>query len=125
MISRFLKLSASSFRWVPSSLLPEQGVRWEQIDPNTAKVVFQRIDPEIAVELTLGADGAVQEIIGERWSNANPEKVFKLQPFGGTVGAKRSFSGYTIPSRLAVGNHFKTDLYLAFFQAEVTSAIFR
>ena len=110
--------------WVPPSLLPENGVRWEQTGPNTARITIQRVSPEIAVELTLNADGSVKEIIGQRWSNANPDNVFRLQPFGGTIEGERTFSGYTIPSRLAVGNHFRTGAFLAFFQAEVTSATF-
>jgi hypothetical protein len=117
--------SAMESIWVPPSLLPGNGVRWEQTGPNTARVVVERVAPEIGLELTLAANRAVQEIIGQRWSNANPEKVFELQPFGGTVEAEQTFSAYTIPSRLAVGNHFRTDAYLAFFQAEVTNATFQ
>jgi hypothetical protein len=117
--------SAMESIWVPPSLLPENGVRWEQTGPNTARVTIERLDPEIALELTLDADGAVKEVVGQRWSDANPEKVFRLQPFGGTIEAERTFAGYTIPSKLSVGNHFGTAAYLAFFQAEVTGASFR
>lgn len=57
-----------------------------------------------------------------RWSDANPEKRFRLQPFGGTADAEATFGGFTIPSRLNVGNHNGTDDYLPFFQAKVVSA---
>jgi hypothetical protein len=76
------------------------------------------------LELTLAPNGAVREVVGQRWSNANPEHVFRLQPFGGTMEADAVFDGYTIPSRVRVGNHFKTEDYLPFFQAEVTRARF-
>lgn len=116
--------SAMESIWVPPSLLPRNEVLWEQTGPNTARVRLQRFDPEIVLELSLGADGAVREMVGQRWSNANVEGIFKLQPFGGSVSAERSFQGYTIPSRLEVGNHYGTSTYLPFFQAEIVSAAF-
>jgi hypothetical protein len=116
--------SAMESVWVPPSLLPTNGVLWEQTGPNTARVRLQRVEPEIVLELTLAADGAVREIVGQRWSNGNPEGVFKLQPFGGRVSAERSFGGYTIPSSLEVGNHFGTADYHPFFRAEIVSASF-
>jgi hypothetical protein len=67
----------------------------------------------------------VREIVGMRWSNANREKRFRLQPFGGAIEAERSFDGFTIPAKVAVGNHYGTDEFLPFFQAEITHARFR
>ncbi|HEX8480979.1 MAG TPA: DUF6544 family protein [Allosphingosinicella sp.] len=116
--------SAMESIWVPSSLLPANGVVWEQTGPDGARVRLQRLDPEIVLDLTLASDGAVRKIVGQRWSNANPEGVFKLQPFGGSVTAERRFGGYTIPSGVEVGNHFGTDDYLPFFRAEIVSATF-
>jgi hypothetical protein len=57
-----------------------------------------------------------------RWSDANPEKKFRLQPFGGTIEAEAGFGGFTIPSDIKVGNHYGTDTYFPFFQARITSA---
>jgi hypothetical protein len=116
--------SAMESIWVPPSLLPANKVIWEQTGPDTARVRLQRVDPEIVLDITLAADGSVRKIVGLRWSNANPEGIFRLQPFGGSVSAERSFGGYTIPSSLEVGNHFGTDDYLPFFRAEVVSAAF-
>ena len=112
--------SAMEAVWAPASLLPDNGVRWEQTGPDAARLFFNtEIEP---LDLTLGADGRVVEIVTMRWSDANPEKTFRLQPFGGTVEADTSFSGFTIPSELKVGNHYGTDAYLPFFQAEITAA---
>jgi hypothetical protein len=116
--------SAMESVWVPPSLLPRNKVLWEQTGPDTARVRLQRTDPEIALDLTLGADGSVREIVGQRWSNANPQGIFKLQPFGGSVTAERTFGGYTIPSRLEVGNHYGTGDYLPFFRAELVNTAF-
>lgn len=106
--------------WVPASLLPGNGVEWEQTGPDTARLTFATgIEP---VELTLAPDGGVRQLVIQRWSDANPERSFRLQPFGGTVEAEARFGGFTIPSLLRMGNHFGTPDYLAFFQAQVIAA---
>ncbi len=114
--------SAMEGIWAPASLLPTRDVVWEQVGPDTARIRFKGSRPAIILEMRLGPDGGVREIVGQRWSNANPQKVFRLQPFGGTIKAERSFEGYTIPSLVHVGNHYGTDDYLPFFQAEIVSA---
>ena len=111
--------------WVPASLLPRNGVVWEQAGPDRARIRVRRVTPEIVLEMKLASTGAVEEIIGERWSDANRDKEFRLQPFGGTVEGEKTFEGYTIPSRIKVGNHYPAPEYLPFFQAEVTKARYR
>lgn len=108
--------------WLPPSLLPESGVRWEQAGPDEARVTFERFEPELELHLTLNEEGAVKEAVGRRWSDANPEKGFRFQPFGGTMSAEGTFEGFTIPTRISVGNHYGTDDYLPFFQARITQA---
>jgi hypothetical protein len=108
--------------WAPASLLPQNGVVWEQTGPNDARVRFRRVTPEIVLDMTLAPSGAIREITGQRWSNANPDKTFRLQPFGGTIEAEGTFDGYTIPVRLRVGNHYGTEDYVPFFQAEISHA---
>ena len=117
--------AAAEGLWVPASLLPQHGAKWDQIGPDRAQVTITRTTPHVVLELTLAGNGAVKEIVGERWSNANPAAQFRLQPFGGTVEGERSFAGYTIPSHLHMGNHYGTDDYLPFFQAEVISVAYR
>lgn len=109
--------------WLPTSLLPEHGVEWEQVGPNIAEVRFARMGPEpIVLRLTLDEKGAVREVVGQRWSNVNPQKQFRLQPFGGTVTGEATFQGLTIPTGLEVGNHYGTGDYLPFFKARVSRA---
>jgi hypothetical protein len=108
--------------WLPTTLLPENGVAWHQLGPNEARVTLGRFSPPLVLHLTLSESGAVREVVGLRWSDANPERRFKLQPFGGTMTAEASFQGLTIPTALSVGNHFGTGDYLPFFQARVTRA---
>ncbi len=111
--------------WLPSSLLPESGVMWKQVGANAARVTFQKFEPEIVLQMTIDERGAVREVVGQRWSNANPEGVFRLQPFGGTVLAEETFQGFTIPSQVSVGNHYDTAQYVPFFQARITRARYR
>lgn len=115
-----LARSAMEAVWAPASLLPGNGVTWQQTGPNTARLIFATgIEP---VEMTLGPDGRVLEVVTMRWSDANPDRTFRLQPFGGTMEAEAMFGGFTIPSLIKIGNHFGTDDYLPFFQAEITAA---
>ena len=97
---------------------------WEQTGPNEARLRFTRVTPEVSVRLLLTQDGSVRELVGDRWSNANRDKVFRLQPFGGTMHAHGSFGGYRIPTDVRVGNHYGTPEYLPFFQARVRTANF-
>ena len=117
--------AATEGLWVPASFLPQNGVTWEQVGPDTARLTITRTMPSIVLDLTLAADGAVREIVGLRWSDANPARRFRLQPFGGTVADEATYEGFTIPARLSVGKHYGTPDYLPFFQAEIIRATYR
>lgn len=120
LVRSALTRSAMEAVWAPASLLPANGAMWEQTGPNTARLTLTTgIEP---VDVTLDEAGRVLEIVTMRWSDVNPEKTFRLQPFGGTAEAEATFGGFTIPSQLEVGNHYGTDGYLPFFQATITSA---
>jgi hypothetical protein len=106
-------------------MLPEYGVQWEQVGASEARVTLRRFQPEIVLHLNIDERGRVTEVVGERWSDANAAKVFRLQPFGGAMLAEASFQGLTIPTQVSVGNHYGTEDYLPFFQARITKAVFR
>lgn len=108
--------------WLPAALLPQQGVRWEQVGQDQARVTLSQTKPELVLFLTLSANGAVREVVGQRWSNANPDQRFQLQPFGGVMSAEGTFQGFTIPIEISAGNHYGTEEYLPFFQAHISNA---
>ena len=108
--------------WLPTTLLPQQGAQWEQTGPNEARVTLRQVTPPVELRLTLDEQGAVKQVVGQRWSNANTDKRFRLQPFGGTMLAEGTFQGLTIPVEIEVGNHFGTGDYLPFFQARIRYA---
>lgn len=110
--------------WAPASLLPANGAVWQQTGPDTARVIFDS-GAGVTIEMRLAMDGRVLEVWTMRWSDENPDKTFRLQPFGGTMEADASFDGFTIPSSVHVGNHFGTGAYWPFFQATITTANYR
>ena len=118
------RAAVESALWVPASLLPDRGVRWEQVGPDDALVTFKRFQPAVVLRLRLDSVGAVQEVVGQRWSNANSDGRFRMQPFGGTISSEGAFGGFTIPTTISAGNHYGTDEYLPFFQARVTGAVY-
>lgn len=120
--SALFRAVVESAIWLPGSLLPGNGAQWAQTGQDDAQVTITRVAPAIVIDLRLDEAGAVREIVGQRWSNANADKVFRLQPFGGTASEHRSFQGITVPTEVAVGNHYGTADYLPFFQARITDA---
>jgi len=107
--------------WVPASLMPANGISWEPVGTDSARAVFEVRGERHAIELTVNDHGRPLSIVLQRWSSANPEGIFRWQPFGATIEAVGTFSGYTVPTRLSGGNHFGTADYFPFFQAEVLS----
>jgi hypothetical protein len=124
LVQSALFRSAMEGIWAPAALLPRPGVSWSQPGPDVARVTIATAGKPIVLDLTLSSDGAVREVVGLRWSNENPERAFQFQPFGAFVLRETTFEGFTIPSQVAVGNHFGTDAYFPFFEAQITAAHF-
>jgi hypothetical protein len=118
--SAFGRYVAEAVFWAPAALLPGPGVTWEGVDSNTARVTIRHEGLEQSVDLTVGADGRPTEVSFQRWTNANPEKVHRLQPFGGYMSDFREVGGYRLPFHVEAGNMFGTEAYFPFFIAEVT-----
>lgn len=117
--------SAVEGLWAPAALLASEDIKWSEPAADIARVTISTGVAPIVIDLKLSKLGAVTEVVGQRCSNANASGEFQLQPFGGTVEGEATFDGYTIPANLNVGNHFGTDEYLPFFQAQVVSAAYR
>jgi hypothetical protein len=67
-----------------------------------------------AVDITVDDQGAPSTVVIQRWSDANPERSFREQPFGGHVSEFRSFGGYQLPTRVEGGNLIGTPDYFPF-----------
>lgn len=122
--SAFGRIIAEAAFWAPACLLPSKFVRWEAVNANTAKAIVTFAGFEQAVEITVADDGQPTHVVIQRWSNENPEKEFREQPFGGELSAFKLFGGYMLPTRVVGGNHFGTDDYFPFYKADVTDIRF-
>ncbi len=110
--------------WSPAALLPGPGIVWTAMDDNTARVTVCHGDLSQAVDVRLGADGRPEAVSLDRWTNANPEKTYRLQPFGAVLSDVREVGGYRISFHTEAGNLFGTDGYFPFFIADVTEIRF-
>lgn len=122
--SAFGRYVAEAVFWSPAALLPRPGVTWAAVDENIARVIVRHGDLEQAVDVTVDAEGRPIEVFFQRWSDANPDHVHRLQPFGGYMSDFREVAGYRLPFRIEAGNMFGTDDYFPFFRAEVTAIRF-
>ncbi len=116
---------AEAALWAPAALLPGEGVAWEPVDDRRARAVVSHRGERFPVELEVAEDGRLLSLLMLRWSDANPERAFRWQPFGGTVAEEARFGGYTVAGRVEAGNHFDTEDYFPFFRAHVLDLRFR
>ncbi|MEM9600687.1 MAG: DUF6544 family protein [Pseudomonadota bacterium] len=120
----FGRVVVEAAAWVPATLLPSDHVHWEAIDDNRSKAIVRFGDFTQAVNITVDKSGAPRTVMIQRWTDANPDKVFRQQPFGGHLSEFVAFDGYRLPTRIEVGNHFGTDDYFPFLKARITQASF-
>lgn len=122
--SAFARYVAEAVFWTPAAVLPGPGISWTHLTPDCARLTVSHQGLSQSVDVTVAANGQPTEVRFERWSNANADKQYRLQPFGGYLSRFRSFAGYRLPTQVEAGNHFDTDAYFAFFVAEVTDVSF-
>ncbi len=122
--SAYGRVIAESVFWVPAALLPRPGVSWRGIDDNTASVTVVAGEFSQQVEVAVDGEGRPTRVTMQRWSNANPARVYQLQPFGGYPSRYRDFEGYRLPTRVEGGNMIGTPEYFPFYVADVNSLRF-
>ncbi|QTF92196.1 DUF6544 family protein [Halomonas sp. BM-2019] len=121
----FGRAVAEAAFWAPAALLPQPGVRWEETgEPDRARAVITHGALAQTIEIALAEDGRPRWVQFPRWSDANHEKEWQLQPFGGYLDDFQNFDGYTLPTRVEAGNHFGTQAYFPFFRARVEAIRF-
>ena len=105
--------------WVPAALLPQHGVSWRAVDDNTACATLVAGDFSQQVEVTVDPQGRPTRVLIQRWSNVNPARVYRLQPFGGYLSRYRNFDGYCLPTHVEGGNMIGTSEYFPFYKVDV------
>jgi hypothetical protein len=122
--SAFGRVVAEGTFWTPAAFLPGPGIVWEPVDDDTARVTVSHNGLEQSVEITVAADGRPLRVVMPRWSNANADGEWRIQPFGGDLSEFRDFDGYRLPTHVDGGNFIGTDAYFPFFKARVTDIRF-
>ncbi len=114
---------ASEFVMVPTTF---RAATWRLGDrPDTAVATWRIGADDVDVEVHVGPDGRLLDVLLQRWSNAEGEP-FGYHPSGVTVEAERTFAGVTVPSTVRAGWWWGTDRQDEgeFFRARVTNATF-
>lgn len=115
---------AEAVFWTPAALLPGPGVVWEALDQDTARVKVSHNGLSQAIDIKVDAEGRPVLVKFMRWSNANPEKKYQFQPFGGSLSDFREVQGFRVPFNVEAANMFGTDQHFVFFKATVTAVRF-
>ena len=110
--------------WAPASLLPQFGAEWVQTGPDSADIRFADAPGLAPLQITFDAQGDPVQAVSLRWTDANPDKTYRLQPFGGRMLDTGVHQGFRIPVRVEMGNLFGTPDYAPFFMAAITRAEF-
>lgn len=115
---------AEAVFWTPAALLPGPGVSWATLGRDSARVTVTHNRLSQAVDVQVDADGRPLAVHFMRWSDANPEKTYRLQPFGGQLSDFRLVQGFRIPFGVEAANLFGTEAQFVFFKARVTAVRF-
>jgi hypothetical protein len=120
----FGRYIAEALFWTPAALLPGPGIVWEEVDATSSRVTVSHQGLSQAVDVEVDDQGRPKEVRFMRWSDANPMKEYRLQPFGGKLSEFREVQGFRLPFKVEAGNMFGTEDYFEFFNAEVISIRF-
>ena len=111
---------AAEYIWLPSALLPQNGVTWKAIAENTIQASFKLNNEPIVLTLNIDAEGKLIEISLPRWSDAK-EAGWRYSIFIAQVEAEQTFHGYTVPSSVSAG-WLNTDRTWIFFRSNIQTA---
>jgi hypothetical protein len=110
--------------WAPAALLPQNGVSWEATDGDTARATVNCRGLTQTVDIRVDAGGRPIWVSIPRWTDANANKVLRVQPFGGFLSEFREFQGFMLPTHVEAGNFFGTQDYFPFYKARVRAIRF-
>lgn len=110
--------------WAPAALLPGPGVTWSAAREDVARVSVERGGHVHDLEIEVAPDGRPQSVRLMRWSRENPQKTWRLQPFGGRIRSLREVGGFRIAEAIEGGNGFGGPDYFAFYRARVSEITF-
>jgi hypothetical protein len=110
--------------WLPSTLIDRP---WIALDGSHLRAHVEAGGESTQLQIATGPSGSVSAVSFLRWGDAGDGSGNRLLPFGVAVEEERTFSGYTIPSRIRAGWHFGTDRFDKegeFFRCRIDDARF-
>lgn len=113
----------AEYVWLPSALLPQNGVTWKEISTDTIQADFNINNEPICLTLTIDSDGKLLEISLPRWGNTTAEKSWQYTTFIGDVLEEITIEGYTIPAKMSAG-WLHGNEYWTFFLSTLKQAKF-
>jgi hypothetical protein len=81
--------------WLPTALLPSQGVRWEPLDDSSARATLGDAGMTLSMDVHFGDDGSIVRVEANRMRDANGAGV--PTPFVGRVHDYTRVDGMMIP----------------------------
>lgn len=121
-LSAIGRYMAETALWLPTALVPSDHVRWSSPGEDLAQFDVSYDGMDLRVVLHLDAAGRPVSTEFQRWSNANPDKTYRFQTFGGSASQWREIQGMQIATDVSAGNFFGSDAYFPFFKAKVSAA---
>jgi len=112
--------------WLPS-VLAGDGVSWTAQDSFHINAHLKWQDETGELALTIDDKGRFKGLSMQRWANTEGG-AFRYLDFGGVVEEEGRFAGYTIPTRLRIGWHFRKGRFEQdgeFFRVKVDDAAYR
>ncbi len=110
--------------WLPSALLPQNGVNWQAIDNNTIEANIKVDGESVTLTFVIDSNGKLLKMSLPRWGDKTEDGSHTYIPFGGECLSERIFGGFTIPDQINAGWWFGTDKYFKFFRATIEQAEF-
>jgi hypothetical protein len=114
-------LEAASF--LPPSLLPQRGARWEPIDEHSARVHLTIGAEQLAPVLFVAPDGRLEALEMRRWDPEDPPGYVLWR--GDHLSGERTFGGYRVATAGHVMKHVGTARAHSFFDFTVTDMRFQ
>jgi hypothetical protein len=115
------RVGMEALAWLPSVLLPQNGIGWESVDEHSARARIQVGSEELAPTIKVAPDGRLERIEMMRWDPDDGRYVLYV---GEVLGEERDFAGYTIPTKISLTSKVGTPEENTFFEAFVITAEF-
>ena len=109
--------------WLPASLLPTKGARWQAEDDRRTVVRFAGHPDSSALNLTVAADGTLEEVSMMRHQLGKTGHA-GLSSFGYRIVEEACFGGYTVPGKVVASWHTGTDDAFEFLEVRVENALY-